>query len=72
MGVSGGDGTVREREASTAANREADMDCRSCTTKARADGEAGEGEDGKVGSAKRASAANRSSVKGRGEGKAAA
>ena len=60
------------QRANTAANREADVDCRTRTTKARADREAREGEDGEVGSAKRASAANRSSIEGEGKSKAAA
>ena len=68
MGVSGGDGTVREREANTAANREAEVDTRGEVGVGAADREAGVDMEGEVGDTKGASTANRGKVDGGWEG----
>ena len=68
MGVSGGDGTVREREANTAANREAEVDKWGEVGVGAADREAGLDMEGEVGDTEGASTANRGKVDGGREG----
>ena len=68
MGVSGGDGTVREGEANTAANREAEVDTLGEVSVGGADREAGLDVEGEVGDTKGASTTNRGKVDGGWEG----
>ena len=68
MGVSGGDGAVGEREANTAANREAEVDMWGEVGVGAADREAGLDMGGEVGDTKGARTANRGKVDGGGEG----
>ena len=68
MGVSGGDGAVGEREANTAANREAEVDTWGEVSVGGADREAGLDVEGEMGDTKGASTANRGKVDGGWEG----
>ena len=68
MGISGGDGTVREGKANTAANGEAEVDTWWEVGVGGADREAGKDVEGEVGDTKGASTANRGKVDGGREG----